>query len=594
MITQPSSEIYNILTAAPKNFLVSFFYNFFSPDEYTNSAGVLSDDLLVLKSGEAPDSSFLQRAVSKFPRMVVLSWNVAKANVTLNSSVQHGSLINDHVNKDVVTEDSLSKSRFLSISYYDGETNDKLYSLVSGSYSSLSFFNSAPSNTSYEKIAGIENQLTPDSITHQFLQASLTNMKKSAGATFFASSQQDVPIVNVTLNNKFSRKILESQIVDPTSTYSIDAVDLHGLVKHLNAMQNVDLSSDDYTTTMNYFDLHVIDRPTSTVNEPPELVGYVIDKFEVSQNGATTQRERIIVEGGSINKYVDFKVKYGTTYCYAIRPAVVFTLPALDDNRLAYVKVLVLGKQSGKSFVQTLDGRAPPPPADVDFRWDYDADKLVMTWNFPINSQRDIKKFQVFRRASINKPYQLLKVYDFNDSKTIASDLESSISPNLIEKVSSPKNSFIDVEFNKTKYHNETHALYYAVASIDAHGLTSNYSMQFAVWFDSFTNKLKKKLISHSGAPKPYPNVYLLADAFVDTIRVSGPSAAKMHVIFNPQQYFVKDNNGNVQKVVRTLQENASYKINVINLDNQKSDVVTITIDDRTSQYQKHVLPQQE
>jgi predicted nucleic acid-binding Zn-ribbon protein len=72
-----------------------------------------------------------------------------------------------------------------------------------------------------------------------------------------------------------------------------------------------------------------------------------------------------------------------------------------------------------------------------------------------------------------------------------------------------------------------------------------------------------------------------MADAFVDTIRVRGSNATHMQLYFNPQQYYVIDKNGAKEHIISTVQEHGAYKINVINLDNQKSDVITIKIDDQ-------------
>jgi hypothetical protein len=118
-----------------------------------------------------------------------------------------------------------------------------------------------------------------------------------------------------------------------------------------------------------------------------------------------------------------------------------------------------------------------------------------------------VKKFQVFRRASIDEPFQLLKMYDFDDSEIKAEENET-VFQGLVEVQSNPSTLYIDPDFKKDS------KFIYAVVSIDAHGLTSNYSDQFEVTFDRFKNRVIKKRISASGAPKPYPNMYLSADTF--------------------------------------------------------------------------------
>jgi len=581
----PSVEIYNVTVPDVSDLTAEFFYNFFSIDEYTNDSGVIDIDKLSLNSSQAPDSAFLQYAVSKVPRMIVLTWTPAKYSVpSEKSKFQDGALIKKNYT-NIITEDSLSKLKFLSISYFDDEVQDKRFTLVSGSYSSRTFSNSTPTNVSPEKIAAGANTITPSTVTQDFLLSSMTNLAKSAGA-YFAKSKLDKkqPIVNVSTRGKFVKQQLERQMFDPVSPYSIDLVDVYKFTQELDFSKFSDVTDDDYKTYVPYFDITLVDS-SMTHNTQPEIVGYVVDKFEITQDGAIIKHPQIILEDASLSKYVDFKVKYGSTYSYSIRAITIYTLTAIDANTndVALLRTLVAGKLSSKVYAQAIDTQAPPPPADVDFRWDYDNDRLVINWTFPVNSQRDIKKFQVFRRQSLNDSFELVKMYDFNDSNTIVDDLENNVDKSLVQKLTSPYNIYFDEDFDKTKHHNERSSLIYALASVDAHGYTSNYSMQFAVWFDVFKNKVQKKLVSHSGAPKPYPNMYIEVDAFVDTIRVHGSKTTHMKLYFNPQYYYIIDKNGAKDHVISTLQEHGSYKLNIINLDNQKSDVMTINVDDKHS-----------
>jgi hypothetical protein len=579
----PTTEVYNVTVPTVDNLTSEFFYNFFSTDEYANDAGTINSDELQLNSSETPDAAFFQYAVSKMPRMIVLSWSpVHYFDVPDAIQFQNGSLIKQNYSS-IVSEDTLSKSKFLSISYFDGETQDKRFKFVSGSYSSRTFSNVVPTNTSPEKIANAANVITPTTVSQDFLLSSMTNLAKSAGAYFVAQVPgEEQPIVNATFNGKFLKSTLERQMLDPTSPYSVDLVNVYKFTTQLNFSQFSDVTDDDYKTYVPYFNINIIDE-SMTHSTQPEVVGYVIDKTEITSDGNVVQHPQMILENAKANKYVDFKIKYGSTYSYSIRAIAAYTLSAIDviTNDVALLRTLVAGKLSNKVYAQAIDTQAPPPPADVDFRWDYDNDRLIVNWSFPVNSQRDIKKFQVFRRASLNNSYELIKMYDFNDAQTVVSDLENNVDNTLVQKLTSPYNIYFDEDFDKVKHHSESSALLYALASVDAHGYTSNYSMQFAVWFDSFKNKVQKKLISHSGAPKPYPNMYLLADALVDTIRVRGSKTTRMKLYFNPQYYYVIDANGAKNHVITTLQENGSYKINVINLDNQKSDVVSVTVDDK-------------
>jgi hypothetical protein len=205
-----------------------------------------------------------------------------------------------------------------------------------------------------------------------------------------------------------------------------------------------------------------------------------------------------------------------------------------------------------------------------------------MTWAFPVTSELDIKQFQIFKRSSTSECFQLQKVYNFDDSVV---PFPSGETPDatLVEYITSPVCFWIDSDFDSTVNVSQAKGLIYSICAIDAHGQTSNYSAQFVVWFDPFKNKLQKALVSHLGAPKPYPNMYIAGQLFVDTIVTSNRNTMQLYC--NPQYYYTTDNQNSLSQVLQTNQVNGSYKVNFINLDNLKAAELDINIDDRTVQY---------
>jgi hypothetical protein len=259
-------------------------------------------------------------------------------------------------------------------------------------------------------------------------------------------------------------------------------------------------------------------------------------------------------------------------------------LPAVDydESYVGTVQVLVSSKPSFKQYIKIQDETAPPPPADINFTWNYEIDKLLVHWTFPPNSQRDIKKFQVFRRQNVSAPFELLKEYDFDDSSVAAVSKEFP-DRRAIERLRSPVTFYIDDEFTKdSKY-------IYTVCSIDAHGYTSNYGAQFELSFDRFKNQLSKRLVSHSGAPKPYPNLYLEGEGFVNAATVGGPHSKRMTLYFVPQFYLLEDEHQRAHRVLATNQSGGLYKFHFMNVDNQKSEVITVKIDDKLRAGQKKI-----
>ena len=124
----------------------------------------------------------------------------------------------------------------------------------------------------------------------------------------------------------------------------------------------------------------------------------------------------------------------------------------------------------------------------------------------------------------------------------------------------------------------------YAIAGIDARGLTSSYSEQVKVRFNVVKNKLIVNRISPKGAPKPYPNIYLDGDIFVDTMRSSG--ASRMRVYFDPEYYdVVRTMRIPDSDATTTLSQNLisdKYKIQIINLDLQESQLLNLGVADET------------
>jgi hypothetical protein len=138
--------------------------------------------------------------------------------------------------------------------------------------------------------------------------------------------------------------------------------------------------------------------------------------------------------------------------------------------------------------------------------------------------------------------------------------------------------SFIDQDFELGS------SPIYAVVSLDAHGMTSGYSAQFQIRYDRYSNRIMKTLISKSGAPKPYPNIYLNIDTFKDAMKTSGFS--RMTVVFDPEYYVVTRNQQNSENeldlglIAVSNDDNPTYRLQVINTDFQEAEVLNIKIKD--------------
>lgn len=607
-ISQPSKVIYAVEIPETENFKAEFSYNFFVPDESLNDTGGVPTSAL-MKPADAVDASFIQYSRSRVPRAVNFSWsiprmsdqgnNVTDVQIRNNSfkttNSQNGSLISDNIDR-ITTEDHFSSNDFVAASFHDGEIDDKVFYLVSGSFVSHTLDQVTDPNVGHQKAAMRLQAITPKHIKPHFLFRAMGNNARSSGTRFFSKQGSRVVsdyfaklkavVTNVQVNGKLFHDITNRSISDPNSPFAADMQSMHKFTKKLkNTVQHSTtsaVSESDYKTFIPFIDVKVRRTAFHHDQRGAEIVGFIIDKSEKLADGSLKNFPPIIVESGHSNSTADYRIKYNSTYVYSVRTIAQFSMPAIDDDtgEIAMLKVLLSSKPSNKFYVTTTEMAAPPAPNDIDFRWNYETDKLVITWTFPPNSQRDIKKFQVFRRDDVDNPFELLKQYNFDDSVLPFPDNEDP-DPLLVENIRSPYNTYVDDEFSKDNNHNLSHSFIYTLASIDAHGLTSGYCAQFAVWFNRFKNRIEKKLISHTGAPKAYPNLYLEAECFTNTIRVNGSAAANMKLYFNPEFYYLIDDQERFVNVISTKQSQGSYKINVINLDNQLSQAITIRIDDR-------------
>jgi len=642
-ISLPSKEIYSVDVPEVNDLAATFRYNFFTPDESVSETGGVPVKVLQRQSDEV-DAAFIQYATTRAPRLVSFSFKlprlVESSNVTsdatgranvFESNAQNGSLISDNIDK-VVTEDHFASNNYVAVNFNDGEIDDKVHYLVSGSHTLNTYNDDSDNNTSDYKAAHRLSSLTPKHIKPHFLFRSLAQPAKN-GVRFFGKGGMRIfntyfkrlkqVTTNAQINSKLFNEVVNRTINDPHSPFTSDLQNIQKFAKKLKhqSMQKMSsqVSESDFKTFTPFISVKVRRTAHHKDQNGAEIVGYIIDKVEVRADGTSRSLSPIIIDNPRVNSTADFQVKYNTTYVYSVRTVVQFTLPAIDDDtgEIAMIKILVSSKPSNKVHVNTIETTAPPCPADVNFTWDYDRvnpitaqydhstgqalpgtgkqGSLMIHWTFPPNSQRDIKKFQVFRRRSVDHPFEMIKMYDFDDSVVRLPDKERP-DQSLVEHITSPCTFFYDDDFlvgdqnafDNGEYssvgserHPGSSTFIYTVAAIDAHGYTSNFGAQFEVWFDLFKNQLQKKLISHCGAPKPYPNLYLEADTFVDTIRVSGPHSKQVRVYFNPEYYHLYDDQERLTRVLATRQTGGSYKMQFINTDNQKSAAVNITINDQ-------------
>ena len=309
------------------------------------------------------------------------------------------------------------------------------------------------------------------------------------------------------------------------------------------------------------------------------VVGYIIDKKEVLPNGFYKKFEPIVIENADRGYYTDANVRYGAVYTYKVRTVVAIdfegVLEAEDGEDQNVIATSLVASRGGKSTTVTCTEEIPPdPPVNLNFDFFPHEDVLTITWEFPINTQRDIKRWHVFRRRDLTEAFQLIAEYNF-DTTIDPVRIRERVPRKLSKKTKYPVCMHDDFDFDFDR------PAIYAICAVDAHGMVSNYSSQFRVVVDPVTRKAVKTLISPPNAPRTYPNIYLEGDTFLDTIKTS--MYKDVRVYFDPEYLKVVDSDQGSLKLISMSygrKKTPDYEINFINTDLQESETFEITVND--------------
>ena len=246
----------------------------------------------------------------------------------------------------------------------------------------------------------------------------------------------------------------------------------------------------------------------------------------------------------------------------------------IDTQEVYDAEMYITSKASNRITLDCIETTPPLHPYDFNITYDYQNDAPRLTWAFPPNTQQDIKFFQIFKRNSVDEPFQLIKQYDFNDSD-VSYGFDSFVDTGLVEKMTSAKTYYIDYDFKRS-----TQGCIYAICCVDAHGMSSGYSMQLQVSYDNYKNALKSDMVSSFGAPKQYPNMFVDEDMFVDVVKTT--NYKKCHLYFEPEFLEIYDStNGQELGLLSTDKKDGKYILKIINTDNQKQQNVEIILHDK-------------
>jgi hypothetical protein len=623
VVSYPSTPVTLINIPEPMKVTGKFKYNYYVKDERTNGSG----NLTVIDKSNASQEEIGKIKSGKMPRFVKISVSAAKFD--LEDKMLKGmaerlgpNLISKYV-KDLLFEGGVSNGYFSGLHLQDDQVDQSFYYALS---SSIAFFGAEGGDPStlntkeqydkYNRNFKREGYTRPSGLT---IRDALSNIQ----AKGFSYAPTDVrnEISNdalrsvrfidydLNINNKFIWNTLMGAVEDKTNIYQDEISSVIDVAQQIQTesvyMYNSNsVSADEFNIELDAIETIVVNAipeadnaafPTPDYNESSYPIGFYIEKIEIAtvdaDSGLWTRIDHppLIVNSYGNLKLLDTAVKYGSTYVYNVKTVCLTRFEGIRRDEGSKVEdqvvigISMIASEGTLVKVQCQEKIPPSPPRSLKPHWDYRTNTLMIFWEEPRNPQRDIVRYQIFRRKSINLPFTLVAELDFDESTSRVEPVETANESKII-KVGGPRKYFRDLAFTMDSDY------IYAVACVDARGFTSNYSAQFRVTFSRSKNKIQTELISRFDAPKPYPNVYLNADLFQDTMRDSGHS--RMRVFFDPDFYKLqKTKTSTFYKlgrpiVIKREQEldyiGDSYKFQVINVDDQLSNVIDIKISDLT------------
>lgn len=587
-------------------FEATYFYNFFVLDESVNDVGVEIDR----------NNDDIERKIQRdVPRVVWFTFKPVKLDPRglgnrneFRSQNDFNDINSPSIEMNVTKikfEHELTTTAFTGVRFQDDNLDDKLYIITSGAVERrVANHNRGVERQFNTTLTKIDNYISKNNVnlfdaakllstgygTHdaKFIVQSLNNLKK-INVKFINDSEQQDKLrrrfdkirdvgLDVQINSKFVSDVLQTIKRDPFGLFADEVGPILEAVRHeqkrtLASTDVKQILTSEYDIDADPIRTRKID--ITSFDTRRRVVGYIIDKSEVLNTGEVVHRDSIIIENPSATNAYDVNIAYGRKYIYSIRTITEVELTATmdDSDDVIAASILLSSKQARRRVVDTIEHVPPTPPVDFNVDWDRTKHAARLTWSFPINPQRDIKKWQIFRRASIDEAFELIHEYDF-DNSIIRYESGERPSRRLVEMLESPKNFYIDYEFTRTSKY------IYAVVAIDAHGMTSNYSTQFEARFDQARNTIMKKLVSSSGAPKPYPNMYVTQDdVLVDVIRDSGHS--QVEVYFDPEFLEVTNASNRDLHLLSTDKSGGMYRLQLINTDLQQGSILDIVLCDR-------------
>jgi len=254
--------------------------------------------------------------------------------------------------------------------------------------------------------------------------------------------------------------------------------------------------------------------------------------------------------------FEDESIRYGETYRYVVRDVYLYITPTYSD-RFTLTRFLMCDLPFITEDIICKEKVPPLPLENIEFSYNKRDDSLDIFWskNFD-NYQNDIKGFQIFRRNIIDEPFELLVQLE-GHNKTDFFELEDTVqdefiirTPGKIPDMYKDRNYKIDKKY------------IYAIRSIDAHGMISNYSTQYGIKYNSFEKEVMVETVVESNSPPRQPNLNMLSKS--SFLEEDGNTIENLPSFLNPHKislYYTPDHNVIIDDVDQVSNENGAFDL---------------------------------
>jgi len=260
----------------------------------------------------------------------------------------------------------------------------------------------------------------------------------------------------------------------------------------------------------------------------------------------------------------DVGVKYGRVYKYVFYPVYFYSRPTIDEG-LTLSDYLICDTPSITEDILCVENIRPTVIGNLRGKYFENRKSFKLRWSQPAENQNDIKGFQIFKRTSLDEPFMLVKQLEGHSNIDFYDRNENISKDQVVHEEGKIFREYYDDTFNPTDI------TIYTICSIDAHGLTSSYSEQIAFTYDFLNKKTIADLVSTSGAPIFYPNLFVPRktiffdnDDKLSTITPSATRKTKFTLMFTPDclKHDTEQSSQTFEKLFKNEYEFSIFRLN--------------------------------